>query len=53
VRSSGAFIVDTLSIYWQTHHIKENAIVIGAAKLATVFEEDERATSFSLLNHEN
>jgi len=27
--------------------------VIGAAKLATVIEEDERATSFSLLNHEN
>jgi hypothetical protein len=48
-----AFIVDTLSIYWQSHHIKENVIVIGAAKLATVIEEDERATSFSLLNHEN
>jgi hypothetical protein len=36
VRSSGAFILDTLYIYWQSHHIKEDAIVIGAAKLATV-----------------
>jgi hypothetical protein len=53
VRSSGAFILDTLSIYWQSHRIKHYAFVIGATKHATVFEEDERATSFSLLNHEN
>ncbi|KAG6744765.1 hypothetical protein POTOM_051403 [Populus tomentosa] len=36
MRSSGAFILDTLSIYWQSHHMKENTFVIGAPKLSTV-----------------
>jgi hypothetical protein len=51
VRSSGAFIVNTLSIYWKRHHMEENTFVIGATKLATVLFTIALSVSLILISN--